>query len=338
MDSVEATLSQWCPVPDSHLAMYAIFMTNGNVPFTVRDLQGLWDEWRQSDLASHAARQIRGAQHPLRQFGAPTANGYAAQWIPEREKFYNLFRQFITLNQQKTTASLFLIYPDGQELHWNPAGSQQFHSNRGPQLVQVLKVLRQPGDMGLAVTVQYAYKDDPQLYAVPQTRALDQGYHKALLEAISRSPLLSKLQPPLLPTLTNEPLPLEVWRDFWTYFRNRSMSLVSRYGRVPEQLSPAWAKFQGLFQNKDTSIQDFFERIAEVNSQVPADKLLMASFMYDAGFQYALVRLTPALAQLGGKNDMWDWIKLPSTPGTQLIATKAPIGSRMVTKGLYLEQ
>ena len=113
MNSIEQLLWQGCPVPNSRLAAYSLFMVNGAVPFAVSDLQGLWDEWRQSDLAAHAVAGTRTI-HPLRQYGPVVTKGYSPQWVTEREKFYNLFRQFVGLNQGKTNASLFLIYPNGQ--------------------------------------------------------------------------------------------------------------------------------------------------------------------------------------------------------------------------------
>jgi len=336
MNSIEATLQQWNPVPESRVAAYSLFMFNGTVPFTTKDLQGLWDEWRQSDLATHAVVNTRTV-HPLTRYGPTTVNGYNPQWVTEREKFYNLFKQFIGLNQGKTVGSIFLIYPDGQEMKWTPKETVTYRSNRGPQLFHVMRALQQPGDLGLAVTTQFTYNDNPQLYATPQTRAIDNGYQSAVLEAIKRSTLVTAAEPPLLPTLTEEPIPLTAWRDFWTAFYNHS-SLSQKYGNVKEQLGPDYVRFKGLYQNPETSILSFFQRLESLDAQVPSDKLITGSLIYDAGFQYALVRLTPALRQLSGKQGYWDWVKLPSTPGTQYIASMAPPNVRMVVKGIYTEQ
>ena len=336
MDSVEATLQQWSPVPESRVAAYSLFMFNGTVPFTITDLQGLWDEWRKSDLANHAVANTRTV-HPLKRYGPATTSGYNQQWIPEREKFYNLFKQFTALNQGKTSSSIFLIFPDGQELQWTPEKTVAFRSNRGPQLAQVMKVLRQPGDLGLAVTVQFMYTDNPQLYAVPQTRSFDTTYITAVVKAIEKTTLNKAIEPPLLPTMTDEPLPLVVWRDFWLTFRNRSQELRQRYGASPDVPSPELTRHQGLYDNPATGIQAFFQRVVDADARISPDKVLMANFIYDAGFQYALVRLTPALKQLGNKQDAWDWIKLPATPGTQYISSLSPAGVRMVVKGVYLE-
>jgi len=338
MNTVEQTLWQWCPIPSSRVAQYTLFMTAGGaVPFTPKDLQGIWDEWRQSDLATHA---VAGTQipHPLQQYGAPAAVGYNPQWVTEREKFYNLFRGFVALNQGKTTGSLFLIYPDGQEIQWTPTSVNPLRSNRGPQLAQIMKALKLPGDLGLAVTVQYTYNDNATTYTTPATRSLDNGYEAAVVEAIKRAALDTTPNPPLLPTLTDEPVPLNALRDFWTVFRTNNASLKSRYGAGSDQVSGDFNRFRGLYDNQQTGIQAFFQHLAELDTQVPMDKLLMANFIYDAGFQYALVRLTPQLAQIGGKSDHWDWIKLPSTPGTQYIASMAPVHVRMVVKGFYIEK
>jgi hypothetical protein len=336
MNSIEATLWSWSPVPDSRVAAYSLFMFNGSVPFTAKDLQGLWDEWRQSDLATHAVANT-SSLHPLSRYGPVTAQGYNPQWVTEREKFYNLFRQFLALNQDKTSASLFLIYPDGQETQWTPQGTAAYRSNRGPQLLQVMKALQQPGELGLGVTVQYTYNDKAEIYATPQTRAFDNGYQSALYETIKKAELIKNVEPPLLPTMTEEPLPLAVWRDFWNVFRNRQPELVQRYGQSDEPISPEFARLQGLYLNPETGIQAFFQRLATADAHVPAEKLLMGNFIYDAGFQYALVRLTPSLRQMSGKQDYWDWVKLPATPGTQYISSMAPAHVRMVVKGLYME-
>jgi hypothetical protein len=336
MESLEQVLWSWNPVPNSRIAAYSLFMFNGPVPFTHRDLQGLWDEWRRSDLAAHAVVNTR-TLHPLQRYGAPTTVGYNPQWVTEREKFYNLFRQFIALNECKSEATISLIYPDGAEVSWTPEVTTNYTSNRGPHLFQVMRALRQPGDLGLAVTVQYTYKDGAHLYEVPQTRTLDSGYSEALLAAIARSALDKTADPPLLPTMTEEPLPLAVWRDFWTIFRNHSSVLRERYGSTTTPVSADYRTHQGLYQNEQTGIQEFFRRVETLDQQVTSDKLVMANFIYDAGFQYALVRLTPQLRTLSGQDEYWDWVKLPATPGTQYISSMAPANTRLVVKGLYRE-
>jgi hypothetical protein len=321
MEALQNILIQLNPADHQRMVSYTLFLVNGPVPFTARDLQSLWDEWRTTPDAT-AIQFHRYDEVPS------SGTRYGVQWSGEREKFFNLFKQFALLEKEGKSGTMCLIYPDGKEVFWTPASNTNAVSHRGPQLVQALRVLNPTSQLGVAVTVQFNYNDDPALYQVPATRTAIPG----LIESVGRTRLDKGYTPS--PTLTSEPLPVAVLRDFWLHFRNHSSRLTSKYGVGTEQPSPLFQQYRGLYEKG--GFQPFFQRFAELDSTVSPSKLIMASFIHDGGFQYVIYRL--AGKGLRGTREMFALDKLPATPGTKLIGSKAPKDVRMIVKAIYVEK
>lgn len=301
MQSYNQVLTQFNPIEHQRPTDYALFMVNGSVPFTVTDLTALWNEW-----------QKQGA----------TYNGV---WQREKDRFFNLFERYQLLKAKGLKATLAIIYPTGEELLWQDGAVTKLTSMRGQQLAQVAKLLQTAGDLGLAVVVQYAHNDPAGVYEVPTARQnVDQA---ELMAAVGRARLDETYK--AKPVVSDRPLPLTTLNDFWAYFRNNNGYLRKRYG-LGAKVSASFNR--SLYEQGEYA--ELFKRLVELDQQVPADKLLFAAFIYDAGSQYALYRLPLALRQ----GDAFLFAKLPASGGSKLMMARMPAGVRVVVKTLYVEQ
>lgn len=320
METLENILITLNPIDNQRMFSYTLFLVNGEVPLTSSDLQGLWSEWQQSPTRIRIDRYAN----------ASFTRNYEPRWQGEREKFFNLFKQFALLENEGKDSTICLIYPDGREVFWNPATSTEGQSYRGAKLKEAMSLLNPKSMFGVAVTVQYAYRDDQRLYQTVETRATS----PALTTAITRS-ILDKGYAPT-PTLTDKPLPLAVIHDFWLHFRNTNPRLIAKYGTGTEQPSPLFQEYQGLYEKG--GFKPFFQRFADLDAKVSKNKLVMASFLHDGGFQYVIYRLAGEALRRSGSKEVFVVDKLVATPGTKLLASKAPKDVRMVIKALYVEK
>lgn len=316
MQSLEQIFTQYNPVDHQKPVGYAVFLSRGVLPFTSQDLQSLWDEWRSTTVPGAAPS---------------TTPGYGPHWRAEREKFFNMFQQFAALEVSGKKSTLCAIYPNGQELLWTPQQVTTIIGKRGPLLASTLQTLKADGDFALGLCLQYAFQDAPGLYQVPVTR--DSPQHTiALSEAVSRVRLDNEYK--ANPTFLTEPLPVAAIAEFWSYYRSHSAVLTQKYGSERFKPTPLFNRYQHLFEAG--GFRELFDRFTALDAQVNKDKLLMASFIYDTGFQYVLYRLGGQSHKTSGT--VFKFSKLPATEGTKWLVSRAPANVRMIIKTLYVEQ
>ena len=294
METLENALVQANPLDQQRVLNYTIFLVDGELPLTVNDLQGLWREWRDPK-------------------GQPN---YNRRWIKERDKFQKLFQDYIALEQEGKLASLCVVTPEKPELIWRPTTNRTVVSQRGQLLQKILRVLQPRALFGVAIVLQYQYNDRPEIFRLVGTRTLDSISAQLRLDQGSQ----------IAPILTKTPIALSVLQDFWYYFRQNNTRLQAKYGTSSKAPSVDFQRHQKLYQQSNFS--EFFNRLVELDTLIPATKQLMASFIHDGGFQLILHRL------LTGD---FDFGMLPATSGTKLLISKAPKDIRILVRALYVE-
>jgi len=307
MEPLEQVLTQYNPVDTQRPAKYAVFMVKGVVPFGLADLSTLWGEWSRTGVA------------------------YQGAWAGEKERFFSLFTAYNEYHAAGRRPTLAVIYPNGTEMLWTLEGTTQVSSARGAHLAQVAKALKMDGDVGLAAVVQFGHNDDATLYTPPVTRNFTVIDNKELLAAVGRAVLDTGYG--VKPSLADRALPVTALEDFWAYFRNRHPALLARYG-TGSKPSSLFKEYKDLYQSG--GYEEFFTYLTNLDTPANKNRLLFASFIYDAGFQYALYRV-PAHMRVDGGAPFF-FAKLPATPGTKWMTSRVPVTTRLIVKAVYLEK
>jgi hypothetical protein len=341
MEKLEQIFTQFNPIATQKPLIYMLFMGDGQLPFSVEDATGLWNQWVASIQApamttttgTHIGGQpIKPPATPFQQYRqiARTrqldAQAYGQHWITERAKFFKLFEQFALLEQSGKKPVIAFIHPSGKELHWTPTVNGIVEGQRGPRLQQALQELKVTGQFALGAVVQYAYADAPSVKRRLQTD--NPAFATQILKALDGLRLDTSYG--AVPTFLSDQLDPSLLIAFWDHYSLQRPALQA-------QAEPVDERFQ-TYANvyREGGFEAFFDRFVQLGNETPSSKLVMASFIFDNAPQQVLYRLTDSMTAIVGKRFVFS--DLPHTEGTKLLISKVPPQMRVIIKALYTEQ